>query len=56
MDGALAKLLVDSLLVRNHLLRATAASASQSRWISLELEELEALYEHRINATLDDTT
>jgi len=47
-----AKILVDSLLVRNHLLRGTAVSALQSRWISLELEELEALYERRINATL----
>jgi hypothetical protein len=52
----LAKLLVDSLLVHNHLLRATAISALQSRWINSELEELEALYERRINVTLGDTT
>lgn len=52
----LAKLLVDSLLVHNHLLRATAVSALQSQWINSELEELEALYECRITATPDDTT
>lgn len=52
----LAKALVDSLLVHDHLLRATACSALHSRWINSELEELEALYERRIDTTLDDTT
>jgi hypothetical protein len=56
LPWVLAKMLVDSLLVRNHLLRATAISALQSRWISSELEELETLYERRINATLGGTT
>jgi hypothetical protein len=51
----LAQVLVNSLLVQNYLLRATASSALQSQWINSEMEELEALYERRITDTLGDT-
>jgi len=50
-----AQVLVNSLLVQNYLLRATASSALQSQWINSEMEELEALYERRITDTLGDT-
>ncbi|RDB28880.1 Meiosis-specific serine/threonine-protein kinase MEK1 [Hypsizygus marmoreus] len=48
-----ARLLVESLLVHNHLLRATARSALQNKWIDCELDELESLYDRRILAAVE---
>lgn len=40
--------LVESLLIRDPLLRATVHSALKSDWILCEIDDLEALYRFRI--------
>ena len=44
----LARALVSHLLIYNHLQRATVHSALNSKWIAVELTELENAYRKRI--------
>ena len=43
-----ARSLVDSLLIYDHVQRATIHSALKSKWIDSELDELASLYRTRI--------
>lgn len=48
LSQSLARSLVNSLLVYDHVQRATVHSALKSKWIDSELDELASLYQTRI--------